>query len=968
MARQYNGRRIVVILLLLLLSTFVIMPLPVYAAEPGNALDFDGVNDYVSVTDTAALNLTGDFTIEFWASPSSIGSQRGIIDKDTNSSSHPYTSEVQVEMLSDGKIRFLIGSTTTWSWTQISSTTQLSANNWYHVAAVMDGTALRLYVNGVSEATGTNSLGRRADTGFPLLIGKSADSDVVGTTYFYGRIDDARIWSIARTEEQIQDNMHRSLAGNEANLIVYYKFDQSGPPTLDDLTSNNHDGTLTNMDAQTDWVASNAVLSPDTTVLAQNNIRAIWVACQTTTTSKGLSMESSVTGSNHTLFGHNNGTGTSTSDLPSEISERAGRVWYVDEVGTVSADMVFDLSDTAGGGTALTTTTADNYVLLKRAGTSGTFAVAISGANNVTGDKVTFNSVSLGDGYYTVGLIEATAPTVASVTTPADSACYNASTMPTSFNGTAADDSGGVGLNANSTTFTLKRSSENKYWDGDSWETSATWLATTHDATSGNTTASWSDNITLPTWPDGSYTVQAKATDKAGNTLTGTSVSFIYDTTAPTVTLTTTASEPTNTSPIPVTTTFSENVTGFAVSDTTVGNGTASNFQAVSQNVYTFGVTPSSEGTVTVDIAASVAQDAASNNNTAATQLSLTYEATTPTVASVTTPADSACYNASTMPTSFNGTAADDSGGVGLNANSTTFTLKRSSENKYWDGDSWETSATWLATTHDATSGNTTASWSDNITLPTWPDGSYTVQAKATDKAGNTLTGTSVSFIYDTTAPTVTLTTTASEPTNTSPIPVTTTFSENVTGFAVSDTTVGNGTASNFQAVSQNVYTFGVTPSSEGTVTVDIAASVAQDAASNNNTAAMQLSLTYYSPEEDEPEPEPEPAPEHEPALEPEPETEPEPALEPEPETEPEPALEPEPEPEPEPALEPEPDPEPESALEPEPESDSAGDTEKTRKKVSLVVIALAVTSALLGASSVTVTTQSTGFTHGGRT
>src|SRR5262249_57930268 len=62
-------------------------------------------------------------------------------------------------------------------------------------------------------------------------------------------------------------------------------------------------------------------------------------------------------------------------------------------------------------------------------------------------------------------------------------------------------------------------------------------------ATTGDTAAAWTDNVTLPTWSsqtDGTYTVQAKATDKAGNTFTGPTVSFTLDKTAPTTATVTT--------------------------------------------------------------------------------------------------------------------------------------------------------------------------------------------------------------------------------------------------------------------------------------------------------------------------------------------------------------------------------------------------------------------------------------------
>jgi len=123
-----------------------------------------------------------------------------------------------------------------------------------------------------------------------------------------------------------------------------------------------------------------------------------------------------------------------------------------------------------------------------------------------------------------------------------------------------------------------------------------------------------------------SYTFESGASTTLNLTVTA------PDTTPPTVELTSTASDLTNISPIPMTATFSETVTGFVVGDITVGNGAAGNFVAVSGTVYTFDVTPTADGAVTVDTAAGVATDAAGNPNEAATQFSITYDSTAPTV------------------------------------------------------------------------------------------------------------------------------------------------------------------------------------------------------------------------------------------------------------------------------------------------------------------------------------------------
>ena len=77
-----------------------------------------------------------------------------------------------------------------------------------------------------------------------------------------------------------------------------------------------------------------------------------------------------------------------------------------------------------------------------------------------------------------------------------------------------------------------------------------------------------------------------------------------------------------------------------------------------------------------------------------------------------------------------------------------------------------------------------------------------------------------------------------------SPVPVTATFSEPVSGFTLDDIAVGNGTAGNFSGSDgDSVYTFSVTPDFLGEVTVDIVAGVATDSGGAGNAAAPRLSL-----------------------------------------------------------------------------------------------------------------------------
>jgi hypothetical protein len=311
-----------------------------------------------------------------------------------------------------------------------------------------------------------------------------------------------------------------------------------------------------------------------------------------------------------------------------------------------------------------------------------------------------------------------------------------------------------------------------------------------------------------------SVSVTASHSDVAGNTdLDPTTV--VKDTAQPTVSISTSAPNPTNAA-IPVTITFNENVTGFVVTDITVGNGSAGSF-AGGPAVYTATITPSGQGAVTVDVNASVAQDSAGNWNTAATQLSRTYDSVQPTV-SITSTAPDPTNQAIPVTITFNESV-------------TGFVV----------GD---------ITVGNGTAGSFAGGPSVYTAIITPAGlGLVTVDVNASvaqDAAGNYNTAaTQLTRTYNNTRPTVSITSAAPDPTNAA-IPVTITFSAPVTGFIVDDITVTNGSAGSF-AGGPAVYTATITPSGQGEVTAQVAENVAQDIASNWNTASNQLSRTYDS-------------------------------------------------------------------------------------------------------------------------
>lgn len=312
---------------------------------------------------------------------------------------------------------------------------------------------------------------------------------------------------------------------------------------------------------------------------------------------------------------------------------------------------------------------------------------------------------------------------------------------------------------------------------------------------------------------DGTLTLSVALTDAATNEGDAATDTVVKDTGAPGVSIATAASAPVNVS-FEVSFTFTEAVTGFVTSDIVVTNGVANNLTGSGLN-YTADIFTDASGTVTVDVPANVAVDGAGNANTAATQLSIEADKTAPTVAISTTSSDpvSGPFTAIvTFSEAVTGLEVSDFvvlGGSAANlaGSGTNYTIEVTPE-----GDGTVTIDLPAGSAFDAANiGN-----ADAPTLTIESDGS---------------------------APGVAITTVSSDPVS-GAFTATFTFTEGVTGFALGDISVGNGSASNFSATSASVYTADITPAADGAVTVDVAASVAADAAGNGNTAAPQFSIT----------------------------------------------------------------------------------------------------------------------------
>lgn len=215
--------------------------------EPGagrTSLSLDGSDDFVQVEASGAPNFgRGDFTWEVWVKRSRAGVREEVLSKkDALASEHAVIlflgddNRAHAFLRESGQSLFILSQST------------IENGRWTHLALARSSGVVTLYVNGVAEASYTADYD--VTSSGPLRIGANRENNVgpegAPLFNFGGLIREVRLWSVARTAQELNAAMRKPATPGTPGLEAYYPLTDGEGAQARELTGRGGAGSLRN--------------------------------------------------------------------------------------------------------------------------------------------------------------------------------------------------------------------------------------------------------------------------------------------------------------------------------------------------------------------------------------------------------------------------------------------------------------------------------------------------------------------------------------------------------------------------------------------------------------------------------------------------------------------------------------------------------------------------------------------------
>ncbi|GGB69726.1 hypothetical protein GCM10007424_07140 [Flavobacterium suaedae] len=295
----------------------------------------------------------GAHTIEMWVNLPSLDTSNGKTIISNHGRINNNTTGMTVELNGNGTLSAVYG-TGTPNWVKVTTAEPLEVGEWNHIAiTAVAGGELKIYLNG--ELSQSNSFDAyTSNNTWDFAFGTSIN---YGGEYIY-TMDEFRMWSEERTQEEIVASMHNMLDTDDENLKFYYTFDQEDT------------GMLVNNGVNTDEVAyTNASVIGSTSPVAdmdedyESSVTASW--SYTNEETNGMYVADAISSyAQNIVFGRNNDNTILELEGTEEETHYAAGGWQLNTLNIEEANIAVKLSEVFENVEMVNATVAD-YLLIK---------------------------------------------------------------------------------------------------------------------------------------------------------------------------------------------------------------------------------------------------------------------------------------------------------------------------------------------------------------------------------------------------------------------------------------------------------------------------------------------------------------------------------------------------------------------------------------------------------------------------
>jgi len=192
----------------------------------GNAIDLVMSPSILKINDPGMVSLD-NFTLEVMINPAGFTERNAIWDNEEWAK-----GRLHFEFRENGKLYFFLGGNEYEPFNY-----SFTPNNWYFLSLAYNRAEkqLNFYVNGEFIQTINFGNAEALDISGISTIGGFKD----GERLFEGKIDEFRLWESTLNAEEIRSYSHKSITGEEPDLLLYFNFEKSDSGVFDAISGNN---------------------------------------------------------------------------------------------------------------------------------------------------------------------------------------------------------------------------------------------------------------------------------------------------------------------------------------------------------------------------------------------------------------------------------------------------------------------------------------------------------------------------------------------------------------------------------------------------------------------------------------------------------------------------------------------------------------------------------------------------------